>query len=60
MSQLPNAPIEIDAQETRECMDSLSAVIEREGPERAHYLLEQLLDHARQNAIDFFFYSSTS
>ena len=38
---------DIDNQETREWMDALSAVIEAEGPERAHYLLEQLLEHAR-------------
>jgi pyruvate dehydrogenase E1 component len=31
-------------------MDALSAVIESEGPERAHFLLEQLLEHARQTA----------
>ena len=37
-----------DQQETREWMDALSAVIEKEGPERAHFLLEQLLEHARQ------------
>ena len=30
-----------DAIETREWMDALSAVIEAEGPERAHFLLEQ-------------------
>ncbi|MCK9516497.1 MAG: pyruvate dehydrogenase (acetyl-transferring), homodimeric type [Ottowia sp.] len=60
MSQLPNAPIDIDAQETREWMDSLSAVIEREGPERAHYLLEQLLGHARQHAIDMPFSATTA
>ena len=36
-------PADIDSQETREWMDALSAVIEKEGPERAHYLLEQLL-----------------
>ena len=32
-----------DAQETREWIDALSAVIEAEGPERGHFLLEQLL-----------------
>ena len=37
-----------DSQETREWMDALSAVIEAAGPERAHFLLEQLLEHARQ------------
>ena len=41
-----------DSQETREWMDALSAVIAANGPQRAHYLLEQLLEHARQNSID--------
>ncbi len=41
-----------DQQETREWMDALSAVIDKEGAERAHFLLEQLLEHARQNSID--------
>ena len=48
-----------DPQETREWMDALSAVIEREGPERAHALLEQLLEHARQNSIDLPFSATT-
>ena len=43
---------DIDLQETREWMEALSAVIEKEGPERAHFLLEQLLEHARQSSID--------
>lgn len=43
---------ELDAQETREWLDALSAVIEAEGAERAHFLLEHLLDHARQASID--------
>jgi pyruvate dehydrogenase E1 component len=48
-----------DTQETREWMDALSAVIESEGPERAHFLLEQLLEHARQNSIDMPFSANT-
>ncbi len=48
-----------DAQETREWMDALSAVIEREGPERAHALLEELLEHARQNSLDMPFSANT-
>ncbi len=48
-----------DAQETREWMDALSAVIESEGPERAHFLLEQLLEHARQQSIDMPFSANT-
>ncbi|MDO8251846.1 MAG: hypothetical protein Q7T78_19320, partial [Rhodoferax sp.] len=48
-----------DTQETREWMDALSAVIESEGPERAHFLLEQLLEHARQKSIDMPFSATT-
>jgi len=48
-----------DAQETHEWLDALSAVIGAEGPERAHYLLEQLLEHARQNSIDMPFSANT-
>jgi len=48
-----------DGQETREWMDALSAVIESEGPERAHFLLEQLLEHARQKSIDMPFSANT-
>ena len=48
-----------DAQETREWTDALSAVIAAEGPERAHYLLDQLLEHARQHSIDRPFSANT-
>ncbi len=37
---------DIDPEETHEWEESLDAVIEREGPERAHFLLEKLLDRA--------------
>ena len=37
---------DIDPQETREWLDALDAVLEREGAERTHYLLERLLDQA--------------
>ncbi|MCO5105091.1 MAG: pyruvate dehydrogenase (acetyl-transferring), homodimeric type [Burkholderiaceae bacterium] len=48
-----------DQQETREWLDALSAVIESEGLERAHFLLEQLLEHARQNSLDMPFSANT-
>ncbi len=38
-----------DALETQEWLDALDAVIEREGPERAHHLLERLIDKARRS-----------
>lgn len=37
---------DLDPQETREWLDALDAILEREGPERAHFLLERLLDKA--------------
>ena len=50
---------DIDQQETREWLDALSAVIDKEGPERAHFLLEQLLEQARQSSIDLPFSANT-
>jgi pyruvate dehydrogenase E1 component len=54
-----NDPQDTDQQETREWLDALSAVIGAEGAERAHFLLEQLLEHARQNSIDMPFSANT-
>eukprot|EP01036_Dinobryon_divergens_P061264 gene61264-81669_t len=54
-----SAANDADAQETREWMDALSSVIQSEGPERAHFLLEQLLEHARQNTVDMPFSANT-
>jgi len=49
-----------DSQETREWLDALSAVIGSEGGDRAHFLLEQLIDHARQAGIDVPFSAKTA
>ena len=38
-----------DSLETQEWLDALEAVLEREGPERAQYLLEKLVDKARRS-----------
>ncbi len=38
-----------DPQETQEWLEALEAVIEREGVERAHFLLEKLIDKARRS-----------
>jgi pyruvate dehydrogenase E1 component len=48
-----------DQQETREWIDALSAVIAAEGRERGHFLLEQLLEQARQEGIDLPFSATT-
>jgi pyruvate dehydrogenase E1 component len=49
-----------DAQETREWLEALSSVIAAEGGERAHFLLEQLIDQARQAGIDLPFSANTA
>lgn len=46
MAQLPE---DVDPQETREWLEALKAVIEQEGVDRAHFLLEKLIDKARRN-----------
>jgi pyruvate dehydrogenase E1 component len=54
-----STPTDIDQQETREWLDALSAVIDKEGAERAHFLIEQMLEHARQSSIDMPFSANT-
>ena len=64
MSALPEsflgAANDPDSQETREWLDALAAVIQSEGPDRAHFLLEQLIDEARQAGIDVPFSANTA
>ncbi len=55
----PLDPHDTDAQETREWLDALDAVISAEGPERAQFLLEKLIDEARFNGIDRPFSATT-
>ncbi|HVL37292.1 MAG TPA: pyruvate dehydrogenase (acetyl-transferring), homodimeric type [Burkholderiales bacterium] len=51
MAAVPQFPAanDPDALETQEWLDALEAVLEREGPERAHFLLERLIDQARRS-----------
>ena len=44
--------IDVDAAETQEWLDALSAVIQQEGPERAHYLIEKQIELARAAGIN--------
>ena len=39
---------DVDAQETREWLEALDALIEHEGTERAHFILETLINRARR------------
>jgi len=49
-----------DPQETEEWLDSLTAVLEKEGVERAHFLLEKLIDSARRNGANLPFTNNTA
>ena len=48
-SALGRAQSDPDEQETSEWLEALHSVIERDGPERAHFLLEQLVDFTRRS-----------
>ena len=47
------------AAETREWLESFDALLEANGPERAHELLEEMLEHARQRSLDMPFSATT-
>jgi pyruvate dehydrogenase E1 component len=48
-----------DPQETREWQDALSGVIDKEGTERAHFLIEQMIAQARAEGIDIPYSATT-
>ncbi|SEK93010.1 pyruvate dehydrogenase E1 component [Colwellia chukchiensis] len=58
MSELPNQ--DIDTMETQEWLESLESVLENEGPERAHFLLEKLIDRARRSGTHLPFDAKTA
>jgi pyruvate dehydrogenase E1 component len=43
---------DIDPQETQEWLDALASVLDNEGPERAHFLISQLIGKARLGGAD--------
>jgi pyruvate dehydrogenase E1 component len=51
---------DIDPLETQEWLDALDAVIANEGLERAHYLLEKLIDDARRSGANLPFSNVTA
>jgi pyruvate dehydrogenase E1 component len=57
-AQVP--PDDLDATETREWLDALDAVIENEGVERAHYLIERLVDKARRSGANLPYKANTA
>ena len=62
MSAVPQQPAanDPDSLETQEWLEALEAVLEREGPERAHFLLEKLIDHARRSGAHIPFSANTA
>ena len=54
------AAADTDNVETQEWLDALAAVLDREGPERAHYILERLIDLARRSGAHIPFSPNTA
>ncbi|MFQ3198038.1 MAG: pyruvate dehydrogenase E1 component [Paraglaciecola sp.] len=51
---------DVDPQETQEWLDALDAVLEEEGIDRAHYLLESLIEKARRSGAHLPYDSTTA
>lgn len=51
---------DIDALETQEWLEALDAVIKHEGIERAHFLLEQMIDQARRSGANLPYSANTA
>ena len=66
MSALPEFPADSvaandpDLVETQEWLDALDTVLDREGPQRAHYLLERLVEKARRSGTFLPFSANTA
>ncbi|MEK7796736.1 MAG: pyruvate dehydrogenase (acetyl-transferring), homodimeric type, partial [Pseudomonadota bacterium] len=62
MAAVPSLPVQTDAdaQETQEWLDALSAVIQQEGPERAHYLIEKQIELARAAGVNVAYSANTA
>ena len=43
---------DVDPQETQEWLDAIASVLENEGPERAHFLIERMIVQARLGGAD--------
>src|SRR5450432_2629365 len=51
---------DVDPQETREWLDAIDGVLEHEGPDRAHYLIEQVIDKSRRSGAHMPFSANTA
>uniref|UniRef100_UPI003341F8F1 pyruvate dehydrogenase (acetyl-transferring), homodimeric type n=1 Tax=Castellaniella defragrans TaxID=75697 RepID=UPI003341F8F1 len=53
-------PVDTDTQETQEWLDALEAVLDREGAQRAHFLIERQIDLARRSGAHIPFSPNTA
>ncbi|KMT64916.1 pyruvate dehydrogenase (acetyl-transferring), homodimeric type [Catenovulum maritimum] len=51
---------DVDPMETHDWIDSIESVLENEGPERAHYLIEQMIETSRRNGAHLPFDATTA
>ena len=51
---------DLDPQETREWLDAIDGVLEHEGPDRAHFLIEQVIDKSRRSGAYMPFSANTA
>jgi len=51
---------DVDPQETEEWLEALDSALEREGPLRAHYLIERLIDKARRSGAHLPYKATTA
>ncbi len=56
----PDNQMDSDATETNEWRDALTSVIHADGHERAHFLIESLIDHARRTGIHIPYRANTA
>jgi len=52
--------IDIDPQETLEWQESLRAVLDNQGPDRTHFIVEKMMDFARRNGVKIPYKQTTS
>jgi pyruvate dehydrogenase E1 component len=57
---MANHPTDSDPQETREWLDALDSTLRTEGVERAHYLIERLIDKARRSGAHLPYKATTA
>src|SRR5881394_3270067 len=51
---------DVDPQETQEWLDAIDGVLEHEGPDRAHFLIEQVIDKSRRSGAHMPFSANTA